>query len=136
MSTFEGDIPQTVTYKPRVTNEIKVQPDYPGSPAPLAWQSSHGVQSHSRRMVMKPQSRDQVIPSISLILGILSVFFGCFFIGIPIGLGAIIAGGIGLKNEKNDPEKYGGRGLAMGGIITGAVGIAIGIVLIILISLG
>lgn len=136
LSTVEDEFPRTVAYKPRITNEIKAQPDFPHYPPPTVWQSTQNVQPQSFSMPPGSLKRDQTLPVISLILGILAVFLGCFFLGIPLGLGAIITGGIGLNNEKKAPDKYGGRGLAMGGVITGAIGLAIGIMFFVLIIWG
>jgi len=51
----------------------------------------------------------------SMILGILAVLCGWFFLGLILGAVAIVLGIIGLK-------KPGGRGMAITGIITGAIG--------------
>lgn len=59
----------------------------------------------------------------ALVCGILSIVccFG-FFTGIP----AVILGVVAMNKEKADPEHYGGKGMALAGIITGAVGILFG----------
>jgi len=72
---------------------------------------------------MQFNSQDQTLPIISLVLGILAVIIGCCYGGLPLGAGAIITGVIALNQEKEDSAKYGGRGLAIAGIITGAVGL-------------
>lgn len=51
----------------------------------------------------------------SLILGILAFLSGWFFLGLILGIAAVITGAIGLK-KKN------GKGMAIAGIITGALG--------------
>lgn len=59
----------------------------------------------------------------SLIAGIIAFFTGWIFIGIVIGIAAIVMGFLAMK-------KPGGRGLAIGGIITGALGIVFGLIIV------
>jgi hypothetical protein len=61
-------------------------------------------------------SVNQTLPIISLVLGIVSL---CCYISPLTGLAAVIVGFLGLKNIKNDPANYGGKGLAIAGMITG-----------------
>jgi hypothetical protein len=57
----------------------------------------------------------------ALVLGILSVVTGLFFLGGPLGLVAIILGVIGRGRAKRREATNGGMALA--GIITGAIGV-------------
>lgn len=66
----------------------------------------------------------------SLVCGILSCI--CCFASIILGPAGLIMGFIAKKKAEEDPANYGGRGLALGGMITGAVGIVLFVVLIIL----
>lgn len=63
----------------------------------------------------------------SLVAGIISmpVGFCCTFFGIPISLVAIILGIVAMVNINKAPDKKTGKGLAIGGIATGAVGIVL-----------
>lgn len=45
----------------------------------------------------------------------------CFFGSPALGLAAIITGFLGRSRANRDPENYGGAGLALGGMITGAL---------------
>jgi hypothetical protein len=54
----------------------------------------------------------------SLVCGALSILCLGFLLGIP----AIIMGFMQLKKISADPANYGGKGLAIGGIVTGAIG--------------
>jgi hypothetical protein len=65
----------------------------------------------------------------SLVCGILSCL--CC-LSVLTGPAAVIMGFIAKKNIDENPSQYGGRGLAMGGIITGIVGFLIGVALIIM----
>jgi hypothetical protein len=48
-----------------------------------------------------------------------SILGFCCSLGFVFGPAAIITGIIALVQNKKDPERYGGRGLAIGGIATG-----------------
>lgn len=120
---------------PRVTNQTRwQQPQQPGYQPPAVWQNQTNIQNQPFGYPMKINRQDQTLPTISLILGIFAVLTNCFG-GIPLGAAAIITGVVGLNHEKNEPTKYGGRGLAMGGVITGAIGFAISIGFIIFLIL-
>jgi hypothetical protein len=62
-----------------------------------------------------------MLPILSLVFGLCSIFVGlCCYSGLLIGPAAIIMGIVGLIQNKNNPELYGGRGFAIAGIATGA----------------
>lgn len=65
----------------------------------------------------------------SLICGILSCL--CC-LSVLTGPAAIIMGFIAKKHADENPSQFGGRGLAIGGMIAGAVGFLIGVVVIVL----
>ena len=70
----------------------------------------------------------------ALVLGILATitcYFGGFF-GIP----AVICGHLSLKKIKHSPTPLGGKGMAIAGLITGYIGIALSILFILLIAIG
>lgn len=127
--------PKTVFMdQPRVTNQTNWgdptnfgQPNYQ---PPAVWQNQQSVQNQQQNYPMRVNSQDQTLPTISMILGIIAVLVGCCYGGIPLGAGAIITGIIALNNEKSDSTKYGGRGLAIAGIVTGAVGFCISILIV------
>ena len=78
-------------------------------------------------------SPNQTLAIVSLGLGIGSLTIGwCCSLGLALGPAALITGFIGLSQIKKDPQKYGGRGLAIGGIVTGSVFLAAYILFIIL----
>jgi hypothetical protein len=62
--------------------------------------------------------QNQVLPIVSLVFGILSV---CCYISPITGIVALITGFLGMKNANNDPVQYGGKGLAIAGMIVGGV---------------
>lgn len=65
----------------------------------------------------------------SLVLGILSIPAGLFVIGIVLGILAVVFGFVGRSRVKRGEADNGG--VALAGIITGFVGIAISIVVIV-----
>ena len=80
-----------------------------------------------------PKSNDKNLALVSLILGVVSITIGwCCYFGVLTSPVAIGLGLYALSQIKKDPAKYGGRGLAIGGIATGALYFA-GLLLIILI---
>ena len=85
---------------------------------------------------MRIHSQDQTLPTISLILGIFAFLTGCFFGGIPLGALSIILGVMALNNEKRDANRYGGKGLAIAGIVTGAIGFFISILILLAAAAG
>ncbi|MDQ2747287.1 MAG: DUF4190 domain-containing protein [Acidobacteriota bacterium] len=83
-------------------------------------------------MAVMPRGQNQVLPTVSLVLGILSIILFCCYGGFPFGLAALITGYLGYQNTNTDPQQYGGRGMAIAGMVTGAIGVLTLIMLIIL----
>lgn len=91
------------------------------SPAPEPVQSG----SHSHDPGTKPaEGQNKILPIVSLVAGILSL---CCWISPITGLVAIVTGFLGMRNAGNDPVNYGGKGLAITGMILGALFFLIGI---------
>lgn len=65
----------------------------------------------------------------SLIMGIISIFLGYFtgFFGVMLGLAAILLGAFSKGKNQARP------GTSIGGIITGAIGFVIGLIMIIIV---
>ena len=83
---------------------------------------------------IRPQ---QSLAATSLVLGIISVTLGlCCYFGIltaPIGL---VLGIVSLVQIKNDPKKYSGKGMAIGGIVTSSLYFGILLLIILFYGLG
>lgn len=78
-----------------------------------------------------PYGQNNTLGLVSLILGIASIPLACcFFIGLPLGIAAAVTGYLG--KQKAEQGQASNRGQALAGLICGAVGAAIGILLIIL----
>ncbi len=76
------------------------------------------------------EGQNKTLAIVSLVLGILGVTICCG--GLLPSIAAIVLGFMARGKISSDPAQYGGSGLAMGGIITGVLGLVLGIVLIIL----
>lgn len=68
---------------------------------------------------------NKTMPLISLVAGILSL---CCWVSPITGIVALVTGFLGLKNIKNDPSAYGGKGLAIAGMVLGGLFFLIGLV--------
>ena len=69
-------------------------------------------------------SVNQVLPIVALVLGVISL---CCYISPITGLAALITGYLGMKNANNDPVNYGGKGLAIAGMIIGGIMMLVGV---------
>lgn len=66
---------------------------------------------------------------VSMILGIASVAGAgcCFIFGVPLAIGGVATGFVGLSQVKDSPSE--GRGMAIAGIACGAVGVVLPVLL-------
>ena len=67
---------------------------------------------------------NQTLPIVSLVCGILSL---CCYVSPLTGVVALITGFLGMKNIKNDPIHFGGKTMAIIGMILGGLFFVIGI---------
>jgi hypothetical protein len=102
----------------------------------------YGVSEEPQRMVPfadQPPStppaaqKNHGLAVTSLVLGIIAIPTGCVVVGALLGLVGIILGIAGIAKVSNAPERFKGKGLAVGGIITGGLGIAVSIIVIFII---
>lgn len=100
-------------------------------PAPGSWQQPLGPQGAPgmARPVSQPQ---QSLAVASLICGVVSVTLGLICGGPVLGVAAIALGVIALIQIRNDPRRYGGKGMAIVGVITGGMWILFGIFFILI----
>jgi hypothetical protein len=68
--------------------------------------------------------QNKTLAIISLVLGILSV---CCYIAPATGIAALVTGFMATKKANQDPQNYGGKGLALAGMICGGVFFLIGV---------
>jgi hypothetical protein len=110
--------------------------DQPQPPAPMAaaewtpppvpdanWQNQQIGQNTPLQPPAPGTSLNQTLPIISLVLGILSL---CCYVSPVTGIAALITGYLGMKNANNDPARYGGRTLAIVGMILGGLFFLVG----------
>ena len=140
METEASDAPPTIMMdSPRQTNENwgNVNPDpfqqnQHNQPNQQMYQPPFATPQQN----MQSGGKDQTIPIVSLVSGALSIVLSfCCYLGIFIGPIALITGYIGMSNANKDPDKYDGKNLAIIGMITGGVGMAISILMFLLVFL-
>lgn len=96
------------------------QNDWTPPPAPVSnWQDQGlGENTPFQPPQAVAQGQNQIMPIVSLVLGIISI---CCPIAILTGPAALITGFLGIKNVNADPNQYGGKGLAIAGMIIGGL---------------
>lgn len=110
--------PPTIMMDPsRVTSPTAWPPSEPISP----WHSQSPNIQQPRYPALIQSGSDQTLPTISLVLGILGFVSVCCWGGIPFGAAALITGYIGMSNADKDSARYGGRGMAIGGMVLGII---------------
>lgn len=121
---YADDSPPTVVLtEARQTNPSN-WPSAPPSSPPAQWQ---GQPMNVPQFADYPAtlSPNQSLAIASLCLGIASITIGwCCYIGLLLSPAALITGFMAISQIKKDPAKYTGRGLAIGGIVTGTVYLA------------
>ncbi len=99
------------------------------SPPPVpdaAWQNQEiGSNTPFQPPPAGAAAENKTLPIISLILGIVSL---CCYMSPITGIAALITGFLALKNIGNDPNVYGGKPLAIAGMVLGGLFFLIGIV--------
>ena len=140
LTSFNDDTPPTVMLNRARTT----QQNWDNYQSPAPWENQPLQPNQSYQPVGQNQSfypaqmqgQNQTLPTVALALGIISMLFACCYGGIPLGAAALIVGFLGLKNVNESPMEYGGRGLAIGGIVTGVIGllISLGLFLLVIIS--
>ena len=111
--------------------------DPPRATDPIGWQAGQNIggpvgQWQGNQPGGFPQTQQQFFPMrvgqnqtlaiISICLGGGSLLLGwCCHMGLLTGPAAIVLGAISLTQIKKDPQQYGGRGLAIGGIVMGSL---------------
>ncbi len=111
--------PTMVMNDARVTNPANWPQTPPAAPVGHWQPPQQNLQNQPYRSPGFTPSLDQTLPIISLVLGILSLILICCYGGIWLGLPAAILGFLGMRNAESNPQQYGGRGLAIGGMVLG-----------------
>lgn len=138
LNVFEDDAPPTIMMDaPRVTNQTNWQQSQyqpPPFEPPVPWQSQTPKNVNNQQFGVSPfnKQQDQTLPTVSLVLGILSFVFICCYGGFWLGIPAAVVGFLGMQNADKDPQKYGGRGMAIAGMIIGGISLLVGILFLLL----
>jgi hypothetical protein len=90
----------------------------------------------SPQNMMMTASKDQTLPIVALVAGILSVVMSCCYLGILFGPVGLIVGFIGISNVNKNSEAYDGKSLAVVGMVLGGVGFVLSFLFILLNALG
>ena len=117
--------------QPDPFNQPLQQSEWTPPPAPDAsWQNQELGANTPFQPPVAGQGLNQTLAIISLVLGILSI---CCYVSPLTGLGALITGYLGMKNVNTDPNQYGGKTLAIVGMVLGGLFFVIGVLYYILI---
>ena len=102
------------------------------TPTPAAqnndWQDNNQMQNPQFQGAAAA-GQSKVLALVSLIIGILGMTICCG--GVIPNLIAIVLGFVARSKANSNPAAYGGSGLAMGGIITGVLGLLLSIVMLV-----
>jgi hypothetical protein len=134
---FDLNPSPNVTERPNFTNQTNF-----GAGAPLSsWQEpqlpAQNPPSYMSPQMSMAQGQNQTLPTISMVLGIFSlILICCYGISIPLGAAAAITGYMGMNNANNNPSQFGGKGLAVAGMICGAISLVVGAFWLLLIIAG
>ena len=113
-------------------DQPSAQSDWTPPPAPMSGgQGDFGISptAGGQSMSAPPppvagEGQNKTLPIVSLILGILSL---CCYVSPLTGIGALITGFLGLKNINANPAQYGGKPLAITGMVLGGLFFLIGL---------
>jgi len=128
---FADDAPPTIMLNdPRATNPMGRAG---GSSSPAAYQNTTpAYQPPQFGMAHMSRSLDQTLPTVSLVLGVFSLIFVCCYGGLWLGIPAAIVGFLGMRNADRDPSRFGGRGLAIAGLILGIITFVMSMLILVL----
>ena len=96
----------------------------PSHSPPQAWNAPGGWPQQQPGMppgIAQVRGKQQALAITSLIFGVLSITFGIICGGPVFGAIAVVLGIIALLQIRSNPERYGGKGFAIVGIITGSL---------------
>ena len=115
-NAFDEPPPTMVMDPPRVTSRLE------GSSPPVQYRPPGQMLGAPGTGISSfPRNPDQSLPIVAIALGAASLVFACCYGGIWLGLPAAVVGFLGMRNADKDPERYSGRGLAIGGMVLGII---------------
>jgi len=133
-SASQSPFGQSPFSQPEPFNPPMQQTEWTPPPAPVSeWQNQNLGANQSFQPSGASVGQNQTLAIVSLVCGVLSIICCFSFVTGPAGL---ITGFMAKNKADQDPAQFGGRGLALAGMITGGIGTLIGILVIILQILG
>ena len=129
---MSADEAHTVLMTPRETDAVQgSSASPPPAPQPYGWANDAPARwvPPPPPTIPGPANQQQSLAVASLILGLVSITFGWICGGPFFALLAVVLGIVALMQNKKDPIRYGGKGLAMIGTILGALVLVIYLVL-------
>ncbi|GIJ26127.1 hypothetical protein Vqi01_12890 [Micromonospora qiuiae] len=90
-------------------------------PPPYAGQPYGGTPMYPHAGFAGPSGQQNTLGLVAMILGIASIPLNCCYLGVPLGLAAVITGWLG--KQKADQGLASNSGQALAGLICGAIGI-------------
>lgn len=133
--------PSTPFDQPEAFNAPIKQDDWMPPPAPVSeWQNQELGANTPFQPPIAGGGQSQTLALVSLILGGIGIitiiptllFTLCAILPVGFGLAAIITGFLGRSRASKKPDEYTGGGLALGGIITGAISLLVPIVIVVI----
>jgi hypothetical protein len=117
--------PQAAPFEPAAAP--MQQQEWTPPPAPdAAWQNQQiGSNTPFQPPPAGAGGQNKTLAIISLVLGIVSL---CCYVSPVTGIAALITGFLANKKANDDPNTYGGKGLALAGMICGGVFFLLGII--------
>ncbi len=110
----------------------QMQQQWSPPPAPEAsWQNQNIGANTPFQPPVAVQGQNQTLPIISLVCGVLAFVLICCYGGFPFGIAALITGFLGIQNFNKDPMNFGGKGLAIAGMILGGISFLLSVVFLI-----
>lgn len=112
--------------EPTVIQPAAAAPEWNPPPAPVAQWQDQGVGANTpfQPPAIAIEGANKTLPIVSLVLGIISL---CCYISPLTGLAALVTGYMGMNNVKKDPNTYGGKTLALVGMILGGIFFLVGV---------
>lgn len=114
-------------------NQPFQQPEWTPPPAPISeWQNQNLGVNTPFQPPISGQGDDKTLAIVALVCGILSLT--CC--GAVTGIAALITGNMAKNNIDANPQQYGGRGMALAGMIMGGISLVLTALWLIFVILG
>ncbi|MEU5908246.1 DUF4190 domain-containing protein [Micromonospora sp. NPDC047467] len=130
-----GQQPQDPYGAPQAPYGQQPQDPYGQPQAPYGQQQPYGAPSYPNAGYPQAQGQNNTLGLVSMILGIASIpLICCLYLGIPLGIAGVVTGYLAQQKVSQGQANNGGQ--AKAGLICGAVGAGLGVLLLILSIVG